>query len=225
MKGGRNMGVRGLAEGRKREEHGGARDTQCSSRVWGLALRTERGKAGNIVSVWDRVLTEMRSCPGTERRGLAMPRHEHCEGRGAPGFTLVEVLVAVVVAASVFLAFFGVQALGVRTRAHARFASSALDHAADFLDQVSVSEGEVIVVDGEAVADSGFVEKPIDKKSGPVFSRRWDIEKGIPGPHLWTVRVLVCWREPRKPPPSAEHCRFPEPAAPHVGLEGVVYRP
>ncbi len=150
---------------------------------------------------------------------------EKWEGRAKPGFTLVEVLVAVVVAASVLLAFFGVQALGVRTRAHARLASAALDHAADFLDQVSVSEGESLMVNGEAISESGFVENGIKTGSGPVFSRRWEIEKGVPGPHLWTVRVLVCWREPRKPQPTAEHCRFPEPSAPHVALEGVVYRP
>lgn len=150
---------------------------------------------------------------------------EKWEGRAKPGFTVVEVLVAVAVAALVLLAFFGVQALGVQTRAHARLASAALDHAADFLDQVSVSEGESIVVDGEVLGESGFVEKAVVKGSAPVFSRRWEIEKEVPWPHLWTVRVLVCWREPRKPSPTAEHCRFPEPSVPHVVLEGVVYRP
>ncbi len=144
----------------------------------------------------------------------------------SPGFTLVEVLVSVLVAAVVFLAFFGLQALGIRTRAHARLASTALNRAADFLDQVSVSGGESLVVDGELIPDRGFVEsEAVTGAAGVVFSKRWEIRRGMPAPDLLTVRVLVCWKEPRKPPPTAAHCDFPEPAAPHVALEEVFYRP
>lgn len=141
------------------------------------------------------------------------------------GFTLVEVLVAVVVALVVFLAFFSLHAIGIRTRAHARLASTALDGAADFVDQVAVSVGDSVVIDGEGVADSGFVEKGVRTGSGAVFSRRWDIQRGVPAPHLVTVRVILCWSEPGKPPPTSLHCDFPDPTAPHVALEAVLYRP
>lgn len=144
----------------------------------------------------------------------------------ARGFTLVEVLVAAVVATVVFLAFFSLQALGIRTRAHARLASTALNWAADFLDQVSVSGGKSVVIDGEVIPEAGFVEnEAVTGGTGVVCSRRWEIRRGLPAPHLLTVRVLVCWSEPRKPPPTAAHCDFPDPTAPHVALEEVMYRP
>ncbi|MEJ5363720.1 MAG: prepilin-type N-terminal cleavage/methylation domain-containing protein [Desulfosoma sp.] len=155
-------------------------------------------------------------CPWTGRWG---------GWREPPGFTLVEVLVAVVVAVVVFLAFFGVHAIGIRTRAHARLASAALNVAADFVDQVAVSAGDTVVINGEGVADSGFLENGVPTGSGAVFSRRWDIQRGVPAPHLVTVRVILCWSEPGKPLPTAVHCDFPDPAAPHVALEAVLYRP
>ncbi|WP_448384106.1 prepilin-type N-terminal cleavage/methylation domain-containing protein [Desulfosoma sp.] len=146
-------------------------------------------------------------------------------GKDTPGFTLVEVLVSVVVAVVVFLAFFSLHAIGIRSRAHARLASAALNAAADFVDQVALSGGDSVVIDGEGVADAGFLENGVRTGSGLVFSRRWDIQRGVPGPHLVTVRVILCWSEPQKPPPMAVHCDFPDPTAPHVALEAVLYRP
>ena len=165
---------------------------------------------------WDQKKT-----PGIELRAArGVP-----DGEKTRGFTLVEVLVAVVVAVVVFLAFFSLHAIGLRSRAHARLVSAALNAAADFVDQVALSGGDPVVIDGEGVADSGFLENGVRTGSGSVFSRRWDIQRGVPAPHLVTVRVILCWSEPRKPPPTAGHCDFPDPTPPHVALEAVLYRP
>ncbi|MEJ5347422.1 MAG: hypothetical protein WHS46_01860 [Desulfosoma sp.] len=154
-----------------------------------------------------------------------MPCRDGWKSRRPWGYTLVEVLVAVVVAVFVFVAFFALQTLGVRTRVHARMSSTALNAATDFLEQVSISSEDRIGVDGEILADSGFVEEAVMTGSGIPLARRWEVLRGVPGPHLMTVRVMVCWKEPQKPLPSAATCDFNRPSAPHVNLESVFYRP
>jgi len=143
----------------------------------------------------------------------------------AGGFTLVEVLVSVVVAALVFVAFLGLQTLGIRTRVHARLASKALNAAEDFLEQILVSVAQEPSNPAEALEDSGFLEPERAMGSEEDFSKRWEVRWGEPAPNLVTVRVLLCWTEPGKPPPTQAHCDFPHPTAPHVALEGVAYRP
>lgn len=141
------------------------------------------------------------------------------------GFTLVEVLVAVVVAVLVFVAFFGLQIYSVRTRTHARLASTALNVASDFLEQLLFIGEAPLTIDGEAIDDAGFVERAVATGSGVVFARRWEVSRDVPAPNLVTVRVMVCWKEPRRPLPSESTCRFDHPAAPHVALEQIYYRP
>ncbi|MGQ9670198.1 MAG: prepilin-type N-terminal cleavage/methylation domain-containing protein [Desulfosoma sp.] len=141
------------------------------------------------------------------------------------GFTLVEVLVAVVVAVLVFVAFFSLQIHGVRTRTHARLASTALNVASDFLEQL-LSFGEApLSLDGQPIDDAGFAARAVATGSGVVFARRWEVSRGVPAPNLITVRVMVCWKEPRRPLLSEATCRFDHPSAPHVALEQIYYRP
>lgn len=154
-----------------------------------------------------------------------MRRRERFPFATSVGFTLVEVLVSVVVAAVVFVAFFGIQTLGLRTRVHARLASTALNAAADVLEHMLAVVAQEPSGDGELLADSGFTENWTPSGSDVVFFKRWEVKRGEPAADLVTVRVILCWAEPGKPRPTATHCDFPNPEAPHVVLEGMAYRP
>lgn len=137
----------------------------------------------------------------------------------------MEVLVAVVVAVLGFVAFFGLQVHSVRTRTHARLASTALNVASDFLEQLLFFGEAPLTIDGEPIDDVGFTARAVATGSGVVFARRWEVARGVPAPNLMTVRVMVCWKEPRRPLPSEATCRFDHVSAPHVALEQIYYRP
>ncbi len=140
------------------------------------------------------------------------------------GFTLVEVLVAVALMAIVLVSLLGLQASAIRMRAHSRLSSAALNEASDFLDQVAASDPKALSVDNEFIADSGFDGAAVTLPSGAVLARRWDIRRDFPLVGLLTVRVLICWQEPRQPEPVGSNCDFTNQAAPHVYVETVAGR-
>ena len=140
------------------------------------------------------------------------------------GFTLIEVLVAMVVAAIVLASMLGLQASAIRMRAHARLSSAALNTARDFLDQVMASAPHEFQLNNQAILDSGFVPMAVVLPSGAVLARRWDIQRDSPLAGLFTVRVMICWRESRKPAPDETNCDFDNRAAPHVLLQVVAGR-
>jgi len=89
---------------------------------------------------------------------------------------------------------------------------------------VAASDPQALRVDGQSIADSGFAATAVTLPSGAVLARRWDIRRDFPLVGLLSVRVLICWQEPRKPEPTASNCDFSNQAAPHVYLETVAGR-
>lgn len=123
------------------------------------------------------------------------------------GFTLIEVLIAIIITGVMMVGFLKLQTASVIVRAHAKLMTLATESTSSFLDQVKACDPDNITIDGNSISDNGTSNVSIPG-SNVNFSRYWVIDRdpGDLSEDFMRITVWTCWKEPGEPDPTRENC-------------------
>jgi type IV pilus assembly protein PilV len=119
--------------------------------------------------------------------------YAHSEQNNKSGFTLIEVLIAMVVFAIGILAITGMQVTSIQGNQSARLRTEAVSYASKHMDTL-ISQGYSAVTDGSATEGSIeleweiFSDSPVSGAKNIVLEARWDDKWG---PKSVTLRYIM----------------------------------
>lgn len=103
------------------------------------------------------------------------------------GFTLVEVLIAMVILAFGVMAFIALQSASIQAREHSHRLTNATELTSSLLDELMVSDPQTLSNGNDVI-----------NVDGVNYSRTWVIESNIPVNSLNRIRVTTQWNEKNK---------------------------